>query len=674
MNKSSSDFSGAMPRLATGNFRKFSCSLLLAALCLHASLGFSQVTIFTEGFEGSFPTSGGWTTGDDDPYGPAAFWNSVDDTFGGEGAHSGSRKAYCSGTGYGGTIANPTYQSDMASFMARPINLGGLTAASLSFWFKLPSLEQCCERPRVYIDNTLVWTTNAPVGAWTQVTLNLNSFVGGLRTLRFDFVSDASVVFEGWYVDDVLVTGTPGMGPPNDSFNNAYSISGAAGSTNGTSAAATKEAGEPSHAGNNGGRSVWYRWTPSVNGTAVIDTSGSAFDTLLAVYTGADVGGLALVASNNDIAGSNPRSRVTFSALAGTTYRIAVDGFNGASGSLVLNWNAVTGPPANDSFSSAIVIAGSSGSANGANINATKQSGEPNHAANIGGSSIWYRWTPAAGGQVTFNTLGSTFDTLLSVYTGSTLGNLSVVSANDDISFNFLQSQVTFTAVAGTTYRIAVDGYAGDVGMLTLNWAQGSPANDALANATVLNGPFGTTNGNNFNASLEQNEPDHAEELGGHSVWYRWTAPSTGTVIFDTAGSTLDTLLAVYTGSQMNNLSLVASNHYGGSMLESRLDFHATAGTVYRIAVDGFDGAQWTFRLNWHYQTQPRFVSIAPVPAGALVTLTGETGDRYEILGSTNLTSWSPLLKLTNVTGTVQFVDPSATSESHRFYRALLEP
>ena len=109
-------------------------------------------------------------------------------------------------------------------------------------------------------------------------------------------------------------------------------------------------------------------------------------------------------------------------------------------------------------------------------------------------------------------------------------------------------------------------------------------------------------------------------------------------------------------------------------MLESHLDFHATAGAVYRIAVDGFDGAQWTFRLNWHYQTQPRFVSIARVQAGALVTVTGGTGDRYEIQGSTNFVSWSPLLKLTNVTGTVQFVDPSATSQSHRFYRALLEP
>src|SRR5213078_3514389 len=153
------------------------------------------------------------------------------------------------------------------------------------------------------------------------------------------------------------------------------------------------------------------------------------------------------------------QSRVTFTVTAGTVYRIAVDGYNGASGAAVLNWFEVAGPPPNDAFNNAIILTGSSGSANRTNINATKQSGEPNHAGDAGGASIWYRWTPAASGQVTFNTLGSTFDTLLAVYTGGTVSGLSVVASNDDISLNFNESQTIFTAVAGTTYRIAVDGF-----------------------------------------------------------------------------------------------------------------------------------------------------------------------------------------------------------------------
>src|SRR6185503_7339290 len=141
-----------------------------------------------------------------------------------------------------------------------------------------------------------------------------------------------------------------------------------------------------------------------------------------------------------------------------------------------------------------------------------KQSGEPNHAGETGGSSVWYRWTPSSSGQVTFNTLGSTFDTLLAVYTGNSLASLSVVATNDDISVSFVESQVTFTAAAGTTYRIAVDGYNAEIGSMTLNWAQGSPANNHFASATVLAGLSGSTNGNNFNATIETAEPDHAGE------------------------------------------------------------------------------------------------------------------------------------------------------------------
>jgi len=52
----------------------------------------------------------------------------------------------------------------------------------------------------------------------------------------------------------------------------------------GTNADASKESGEPSHAGDAGGHSVGSAGAPS-NGTVVVDTIGSTFDTLLAVYT-----------------------------------------------------------------------------------------------------------------------------------------------------------------------------------------------------------------------------------------------------------------------------------------------------------------------------------------------------------------------------------------------------
>ncbi len=69
-----------------------------------------------------------------------------------------------------------------------------------------------------------------------------------------------------------------------------------------------------------------------------IDTVGSAFNTLLAVYTGGSVSGLTTIASNDDIDTSNLRSRVSFTPAAGTTYQIAVDGSGGQTGNVALNW------------------------------------------------------------------------------------------------------------------------------------------------------------------------------------------------------------------------------------------------------------------------------------------------------------------------------------------------
>ena len=86
---------------------------------------------------------------------------------------------------------------------------------------------------------------------------------------------------------------------------------------------------------------MWYSWTAPTGSNVTIDTVGSDFDTLLAVYTGYSLGTLTPVASNDDIPGS-VQSRVTFFAMAGQTYQIAVDGYNGASGNIVLNWrNAI---------------------------------------------------------------------------------------------------------------------------------------------------------------------------------------------------------------------------------------------------------------------------------------------------------------------------------------------
>ena len=224
---------------------------------------------------------------------------------------------------------------------------------------------------------------------------------------------------------------------------------------------------------------------------------GSSFDTLLAVYRGTSVSALTAVASNDDIASGNLQSRVTFTPVAGTTYRIAVDGYNGASGTIVLTLSQI---PSNDNFAFCEFTGGANGSVTGSTRSATKETGEPNHAGNSGGHSIWYCWTAPDSGSVTFDTIGSNFDTLLAVYTGDTVSGLTAKASNDDIASNNPQSRVTFSVVATTMYHIAIDGRNGASGNTTLNWSLAAGPQLAALRAT-------STPGISANADFESERP-----------------------------------------------------------------------------------------------------------------------------------------------------------------------
>jgi hypothetical protein len=121
-------------------------------------------------------------------------------------------------------------------------------------------------------------------------------------------------------------------------FANAQALVGTTGTATGTNVGATREAGEPTHAGVPGGRSVWYKWRAPATETVTIETVGSNFDTVLAAYRGSAMSALTRVAANDDIGSGVYQSRIKFAAYAGTTYQLAVDGYSGASGSIRLAW------------------------------------------------------------------------------------------------------------------------------------------------------------------------------------------------------------------------------------------------------------------------------------------------------------------------------------------------
>ena len=112
-----------------------------------------------------------------------------------------------------------------------------------------------------------------------------------------------------------------------------------------------------------------------------------------------------------------------------------------------------------------------------------------------------------------------------------------------------------------------------------------APGNDNFANASVLSGPLPiSAAGSNIGATKEAGEPNHNGNAGGASIWYSYTAASAAPLIINTSSeSNFSTELAVYTGSAVMTLTQVAAG--AGSVT-----FTPTNGTVYMIAVDGFNG------------------------------------------------------------------------------------
>jgi hypothetical protein len=117
-------------------------------------------------------------------------------------------------------------------------------------------------------------------------------------------------------------------------------------------------------------------------------------------------------------------------------------------------------PPANDNFANPVELNGIQLHYSGTNVEATKEAGEPSITSNVGGKSVWFVWTAPVTRTMLLTNNRSNFDSLLGVYTGSSLGTLTNITSNDDILAPNRRSSVTFNAIAGTTYRFVLDGYA----------------------------------------------------------------------------------------------------------------------------------------------------------------------------------------------------------------------
>jgi len=225
---------------------------------------------------------------------------------------------------------------------------------------------------------------------------------------------------------------------------------------------------------------------------------------------------------------------------------------------LALSTFAAAPPPANDDFANRTVLV-SSGSISiaGRNASATTQASEPTIAGDVVSRSVWWEWTAPFTGPVTVTTAGSSFDTLLGVFTGTALGALTSIAENDDAGTGAYTSTVNFNAVAGIPYVVLVGGFNGAGGKIRLGITVGSgPCTFTVTPASKSFGSAGgtgsetitTTTGCSWSAASNDSFisiTSSSTGTGSSTVTYSVTAnialtPRTGTMTIAGATVTID--------------------------------------------------------------------------------------------------------------------------------------
>lgn len=443
----------------------------------------------------------------------------------------------------------------------------------------------------------------------------------------------------------------PSPGPDSgggDMFVSATALSGDSPRDIANNSKATLQTGEPVHGGSSGvvgGKSLWWKWRASVTGTLVVSTAGSSIDTLLGIYIGDSVESLTRLGADND-SGPDATSLLTIQVVTGSTYYIAVDGYNGESGDIVLKLDAVTYPttsdgrPHNDDFENAEILSGSYTTSVGYTDDSTAGTNDYFGSSFSENRSIWWAWTAPASGKVTMSTDGSSFRTFLAVMAdpdGS--GDRWVASASDLTS---TAATVTFQVVKGVTYYITVDGsviYLNGGGVargtafisidlvptttVTINKVEVTrPANDQFEFRTGIRSNSYSQSATNKNATAAVSEPLHGDSTSTSTVWWTWTAPSvpgklTLTATSSDATDTIKPVIAAYTGATIDALTPIASATDDNGV--TKLVFIVEPGTVYQIAVCGGlldDSGPFDFTLEYS-DGSPAFAS-QPVSVNAL--------------------------------------------------------
>jgi hypothetical protein len=370
--------------------------------------------------------------------------------------------------------------------------------------------------------------------------------------------------------------------------------------------------GPPLIAGKPAAGFLWYNWTASFTGVISLTTLGSSFDTLLGVYTGSYPNNLTTIGEDDD-SGGYFTSLVSFNCVQGITYQIAVAGYKGATGNVVLGLAPGSGyrvlaPNSGDAVPvitqqpvSQIVTVGDTVTNSVTASNATTYqwyfAGAP--VSTINSNIVVFTSATVAGVNTNF--------LVISNFPAGAVGNYYALAAN---AVGGSQSATVAVEIAaqstnGAPSTLSVDKFGDAVDLEGIGAQQErSRPQDAGGDTGgfTLSQSFSTTG-----ATKEEGEPNHAGQPGGASYWYTYTEFRNGSLRFDTTNSTFNTILAVYTSDSnpasfqtLANVGAAYTTNYTTQGQPSVL-VHNLAITRYYIAIDGYQGASGAAHLNVNF-------------------------------------------------------------------------
>jgi hypothetical protein len=405
---------------------------------------------------------------------------------------------------------------------------------------------------------------------------------------------------------------------------------------------------------------LWYSYTAPSTGVLAVTATAEGYQPYVSLFRGTAL---------ESLEGSTASSFAETRLLAGETVHIRLaepqHSFDRPLPPITLRLEFDDPPPPpNDRFADRIELPGPTWDESGRIDNAGFEPGE--NAWTVGGT-LWWSYTPTMPGIFCSRVVAADFTPCLAAWAEGTFPNLGLVQTSSGLG-----AALWVPMNPGSTLHFSLasqDSLRGAFRM-TGEFLSASDNND-FALRVPLSGRHTVAQGFATGATAEFDEPSHSPDGRGMSLWWTWTAPSTGPVELANT-SFYPGVLAVYEGDALWVLQRVPATEPTPGVVR----FEAVRHTTYQIAMDAI--SDWTgyARFSLDMRDPPtvrgRFEWVRRMPDGSIQWRhVGQPGFRYRLDWRINGGDWQPLSWLDDPAGTQAFVTALHPDFHELFYRSV---